>query len=448
MSDMTETRTGPVGRLADQGRRAAEQGQETLRRGQETAREGVGTATRGAGTAAAGVTDGLGDQLKSGLKKLGVVAAERALSSVTGKVEGVTGRLTDFAEGGGGNLLGAITGSDKSIGGSTLAGAAKGALKGVFGKLGKGKGGKKLKLTNIIEVVDIGAPVRVVYNQWTQFQDFPTFMKKVEKVEQQEDAKLSWKAQVFWSHRTWNSTIREQVPDERIIWRSEGPKGFVDGAVSFHELTPDLTRVMVVLEYHPQGFMERTGNLWRAQGRRARLELKHFARHVMSQVMLHPDDIAEGGWRGEIRDGQVVKDHETAVAEEREREEGGEEGREPSAEYGEEQPEAEYGEEEQPEAEYEEGEEEPEAAYEEEEEEPEEGEEQPEAEYEEEEQPEAEYEEEEEEPEEQPRARRVTAATPQSQRARGAQGGRPVRRRHAEGQEEAPARRGTPARGR
>jgi hypothetical protein len=113
---------------------------------------------------------------------------------------------------------------------------------------------------------------------------------------------------VLWSHRTWESTILEQVPDDKIIWRSKGAKGYVDGAVTFHELAPRLTRILLVLEYHPQGFFEHTGNLWRAQGRRARLELKHFRRHVMSEVLLHPDEVE--GWRGVIQDGEVVQDEE------------------------------------------------------------------------------------------------------------------------------------------
>src|SRR6185437_11392088 len=103
-------------------------------------------------------------------------------------------------------------------------------------------------------------------------------------------------------------SITEQVPDQRIVWKSQGEKGHVDGAVTFHELAPELTRVLVVLEYHPGGVVESTGNLWRAQGRRVRLELKHFRRHVMTQVILHPDEIE--GWRGEIRDGEVVQSSE------------------------------------------------------------------------------------------------------------------------------------------
>ena len=161
----------------------------------------------------------------------------------------------------------------------------------------------------------MGVPIRLAYNQWTTYRDFPSFTKKVENAEPNDDnTKVNWKAQVFWSHREWEATIIDQRPDERIIWRSKGQKGHVDGAVTFHELTPTLTKIVVVLEYHPQGLFERTGNLWRAQGRRVRLELKHFQRHVMAHALLSPDDVE--GWRGVIEHGEVVKDHETVLDEE------------------------------------------------------------------------------------------------------------------------------------
>jgi uncharacterized membrane protein len=295
---------------------------------------------------------------------------DKALNSVRDTVRGVTERLNEYVQQGGGSpgLIAAVTGAQKlaegaSPGRALLSAGATGLkekVKGLFRRGGRA-GGRKLKLTNIVESIDVGVPVRVAYNQWTQFSDFPRFMKKVENVDSPSDEKLNWKAQIWWSHRTWESNIIKQVPDERIIWRSKGAKGHVDGAVSFHELSPALTRILLVLEYHPQGLFERTGNLWRAQGRRARLELKHFRRHVMTQVALHPDEVE--GWRGVIEDGKVVKDHETALQEEKEREqeqareeglpegEAGEEGQ-PEGEAGEEgQPEAEAGEEGQPEAE-------------------------------------------------------------------------------------------------
>jgi uncharacterized membrane protein len=234
--------------------------------------------------------------------------------------------------------MAAVTGAKNLAEGKSPARAMLGAgttamkekVKNLFGKgNGKGGGGKKLKVTNIVESIDVGVPISLAYNQWTEFTDFPKFMKKVEDVEQAEDEKLNWKAQVLWSHRTWESTIQEQVPEDRIVWRSKGAKGYVDGAVTFHELAPNLTRILVVLEDHPQGFFEYTGNLWRAQGRRARLQLKHFRRHVMTEAVLHPDEIE--GWRGVIHDGEVVQDHEAALEEEEQSRDESPDGR---AEYG------------------------------------------------------------------------------------------------------------------
>ena len=236
----------------------------------------------------------------------------------------------------------AVTGAKKvAEGKSPLRAAFSGGLAGVKekvkGMFGGGKGGKggkaqEAEVTNIEETLDVGVPVRVAYNQWTQYEDFPSFMKKVENVDRPSDEKTNWKAQVFWSHRTWEATTIQQVPDQNIVWRSKGPKGHVDGAVTFHELAPNLTRIMLVIEYHPQGLFERTGNLWRAQGRRARLEFKHFRAARDDADDPQPDEVE--GWRGEIRDGEVVKDHETAMREEqeaREREQGGRRGGRASA---------------------------------------------------------------------------------------------------------------------
>ncbi len=262
------------------------------------------------------------ERLKGEVGELAGALSSRAVTSLLDRVEGTTGRLNKYVEGGAGpGLMAAVTGAKgiaegksptRSMLGAGMAGV-KEKISGLFRMGGKGGGAKKLKLTNIVESIDVGVPVTLAYNQWTQYNDFPKFTKKVESAEKNrnEEQKVNWKAQVFWSHRTWEATIIEQVPDERIIWRSKGQKGHVDGAVTFHELGPNLTRVLLVLEYHPQGMFERTGNLWRAQGRRARLELKHFRRHMMTQGVLHPDEIE--GWRGTIHDGEVVESHEDAL---------------------------------------------------------------------------------------------------------------------------------------
>jgi uncharacterized membrane protein len=255
-------------------------------------------------------------RLKTEAQNLASALLERTLDSLSQRLESATERLTDTTTPEPSqrrSLKEAAQKKAKDVVSGGVKDAARSAVKGAAERVSPGDGGD-LKVTNIVEQIDVGVPRRVAYNQWTRFADFPSFMKKVEGVEQESDERLTWKAQVLWSHRTWESTITEQVPDQRIIWRSKGSKGHVDGAVTFHELAPDLTRILLVLEYHPQGFLEGTGNLVRAQGRRARLELKHFYRHVMTQALLHPEDVT--GWRGEIRDGEVIRTHEEALEEE------------------------------------------------------------------------------------------------------------------------------------
>ena len=329
------------------------------------------------------------DKLRDLSQDLFKALGEKALHTVSDKVTGATDKLQSVADGGPVGKAVQKGVEAKAKGDSPLMGGIKGAASGLKDKItggggGSGSGGgKATKSTNIIETIDVGVPLSVAYNAWTEFGAFPSFMKKVENVEAQDDNKLTFKAQIFLSHRTWEATILEQIPEERIVWRSKGQKGHVDGAVTFHEIGHNLTRILVVLEYYPQGLFEKTGNIWEAQGRRARAELRHFRRHVMTRTILNPDEVE--GWRGTIEDGEVVETHEEALereeqeqAEQDEQDESGyedegeDEGAEDEAEYeeeGEEEPADE-------EAEYEdEGEEEPaedEAEYEEEPEEEEE----------------------------------------------------------------------------
>ena len=135
-------------------------------------------------------------------------------------------------------------------------------------------------------------------------------------MEWEDETTTQWRAKILWSSRSWKGTVTEQVQDQRIAWTSEGSKGTTKGVVTFHPLGENLTRILLVTEYSPEGFFERTGNLWRAQGRRLHLELKQYCRHLM---MLSEEEAGElEGCRGQIRDREVVLPHEDAVAEEEE----------------------------------------------------------------------------------------------------------------------------------
>lgn len=198
-----------------------------------------------------------------------------------------------------------------TVGASHLKDTVKDKVKSLFGKGRKGGGGKSKSVT-IVEDIDVGVPVREAYDQWTQFQEFSTFAKGVVSVEKSDDTTSNWKVKVAKSTRSWRANVTEQVPDERITWTTEGAKGTVKGVVTFHRLTDNLTRVLLVLEYFPKGLFEKTGNIWRAQGRRARLDLKLYRKFIMMCGE------ATDGWRGEIQDGEVVVEHDDAVAAEEE----------------------------------------------------------------------------------------------------------------------------------
>ncbi|MGW3339583.1 SRPBCC family protein [Streptomyces sp. NPDC001009] len=211
-----------------------------------------------------------------------------------------------------------------SAGVSHLKDTVKDKVKGLFGK-GRKSGGGKSKSVTIVEDIDVGVPVREAYDQWTQFQEFSTFAKGVVSVEKADDTTSNWKVKVAKSTRSWKANVTEQVPDERITWTTEGAKGTVKGVVTFHAVTDNLTKVLLVLEYFPKGLFEKTGNIWRAQGRRARLDLKLYRKFIMMRGE------ATDGWRGEVRDGEVVVTHDDAIEQE-EAEQAEEETDEPRAE--------------------------------------------------------------------------------------------------------------------
>ncbi|WP_405662990.1 SRPBCC family protein [Streptomyces sp. RK9] len=261
------------------------------------------------------------DRLKDEAKAYAMAQAERALIGVGRKLGETTVKLNDIADGrspgfgklaleggrklaqGKGPLRGAL-----ELGGSHLKDSVKGAVKNLTGRRKKGGGGQKP--TVILEYVDVGVPVREAYDQWTQFQEFSTYAKGVKSASAAGDTDSDWQLKIFLSSRSWKAHVTEQVPDQRISWTSEGAKGTTKGVVTFHPLGEQLTRVLLVVEYYPKGLFEKTGNIWRAQGRRVRLDLKHFARHISMRGE------ASDGWRGEIRDGEVVRGHEEAVADE------------------------------------------------------------------------------------------------------------------------------------
>jgi uncharacterized membrane protein len=177
----------------------------------------------------------------------------------------------------------------------TTIGKVGGLISAVAKGGGKGEsGGNKPKLSHLIEQhTDISAPRSVVYNQWTQFEMFPTLTKGIESASQEEDDKVKLGAKIGPSRRTWTGKIVEQVPDERMAWKSEGGAS-IQGVVTFHSLDIDLTRVLLQMEYKPTGAVEWVGNTLRVQRRRAKRDLRLFKHFVEMRGE------ETGAWRGHI----------------------------------------------------------------------------------------------------------------------------------------------------
>jgi uncharacterized membrane protein len=245
-----------------------------------------------------------------------------------GKLGGLPGKLIGKLTGreGGGPLGAAAAAGAETLaeGGSPAKAGIKALWTGVKEKIkslfGKGRAGPKV--TNIVEDLNVGVPISVAYDQWSVYEEFPSFMKGPEGVDKTDEVHSNWRVKIWLVRRSFTATVVEQIPDRKIQWTSEGAKGTTRGVVTFHPLADDLTRILLVMEYYPKGILEKIGNLWRAVGRRTRLDLKHFRRFIMQRGE------ATGSWRGEIHDGEVVRQPEEVEEEERQPEEEREEERE------------------------------------------------------------------------------------------------------------------------
>ncbi len=167
-----------------------------------------------------------------------------------------------------------------------------------LGRDGSGGSSGPPKLKHLIEEhTDISVPRSVAYNQWTEMEMFPSIVKGVSAVDQLRHDRTEWISKIGPVRRRWKAEIVEQVPDERIAWRSEsGPEH--RGVVTFHSLDEDLTRVLVQMHYVPHGPFEVTANSLRVQRRRVRRDLRLF-KHFLE---LRGEET--GAWRGRIPTGE------------------------------------------------------------------------------------------------------------------------------------------------
>jgi uncharacterized membrane protein len=166
------------------------------------------------------------------------------------------------------------------------------------GKKNEEAGVGKGRRMPIQQAMEIGAPLETVYNEWTQFEEWPSFMHRLESVSQEDETHLTFKAKIWGKSKEFKAEIEEQVPDERIKWKvSEGMTH--TGVVTFSELAPNLTHVELNMDVQPGSLVEKAARGMRHIKRAVRADLHRFKAHVMM------NQEESGAWRGTIDDGEV-----------------------------------------------------------------------------------------------------------------------------------------------
>jgi uncharacterized membrane protein len=147
--------------------------------------------------------------------------------------------------------------------------------------------------SSVIETIDVDVPVSTAYNQWTQFEEFPQFMDSVLEIKQLDDTHLHWRANVAGKEKEWDAEITEQIPDERIAWRSVGGVKNA-GVVTFHRLSDNQTRITLQMDYDPDTVAEQVGDAVGGVKMQAKNNLKRF------KQLLESRGSETGAWRGTV----------------------------------------------------------------------------------------------------------------------------------------------------
>lgn len=156
----------------------------------------------------------------------------------------------------------------------------------------------------IQEAVDVAVPLDLAYDSWSQFEEWPGYMNRLDRVEQVDDSTVKMSAGILGVQRDFTADIVEQRPKERIEW--DVAEGFDhSGVVTFHKLAPRLTRIEVSMDVHPRGILERAAREFGFTRRAVRTDLHRFKAHV------EMGNESVEGWRGTIEDGEVKKKKES-----------------------------------------------------------------------------------------------------------------------------------------
>jgi uncharacterized membrane protein len=155
-------------------------------------------------------------------------------------------------------------------------------------------------MEHVEKTIEVNRPLSTVYNQWTQFEEFPYFMEGVKEVRQLDDTHLHWRAEIWGKEKEWDAEITEQEPDKRISWKSVSGAPNA-GTVRFEPMGPGVTRVRLVMAYDPEGAVEKTGDALGIFSARVQHTIEDFKKFLENRTE------ETGAWRGAVEDSERVQ---------------------------------------------------------------------------------------------------------------------------------------------
>jgi uncharacterized membrane protein len=246
------------------------------------------------------IARGAGKIVKGAATKLGASGNGAGVKDkVTSGVKDTVGKKIDES--------GGASGIAKEAGKGLLPGGGGGGDKGKKGTPGVGKG----RRMPVQQAVDVAVPLSTAYNQWTQFEEWPQFMHRLDQATQEDDCNVSFRTKIWGISKEFEAQIVEQRPDERIMW-TVGSGVSHTGVVTFHELADRLTRVEVTLDVEPGSLLEKAARGMRHVKRAVRADLARFKAFIEMQ------EVETGAWRGVIHDGELVEEHDRSYDKNRE----------------------------------------------------------------------------------------------------------------------------------
>jgi uncharacterized membrane protein len=155
-------------------------------------------------------------------------------------------------------------------------------------------------VASVTESITVNSPNTTVYDQWTQFEEFPRFMEGVESVIQTDDTHLHWVAEISGKRHEWDAEITEQRPDQVMAWRSLDGH-YNSGRVHFERVDDNTTKVSVEMEHETEGMVETLGSALGFDSRQVKADLERFKEYIESR------GTESGAWRGEVQSGERVR---------------------------------------------------------------------------------------------------------------------------------------------